>query len=321
MGVLTRSADRAGESVAPTGSADRYFRLLVTGCALLVLLLLAGMLIRTTWAAWPAFSRYGVSFITGTKWQPASGQFGALPLIYGTLITSVIALVIAVPVSVLIALYLSEVAPPRLATSLTYVVDLLAAVPSVVYGLWGVLVLVPFLTNHIYQPLSTHLSWLPLFSDFTSGRDYLTAGLILALMITPIISAVSREIFKTVPDEEREAALAVGATQWEMIRMAVLPRSRSGVIAAVMLGFGRAVGETIAVAYLIGGFPSITDHLLQQGSTIAATIALQFQEAVSTPIWKSGLIALGVVLFAMTLLINIGARLIIRRAERGANGS
>ena len=319
MGVLTRSADRA--SVAPARSADRYFRLLVTGCALVVLLLLAGMLIRTTWAAWPAFSQYGLSFITGTKWEPASGEFGALPLIYGTLVTSVIALVIAVPVSVLIALYVSEVAPPRLGTALAYVVDLLAAVPSVVYGLWGVLVLVPFLANHIYQPLTTHLSWLPFFAQFTSGRDYLTAGLILALMITPIISAVSREIFKTVPAEEREAALAVGATRWEMIRMAVLPRSRSGVIAAVMLGFGRAVGETIAVAYLIGGFPSLTSHLLQQGSTIAAEIALQFQEAVSTPIWKSALIGLGVVLFAMTLLINMAARLIIRRGQRGADGS
>jgi phosphate transport system permease protein len=273
------------------------------------------MLIRTTWAAWPAFRQFGIGFVTGTKWQPSLNQFGALPLIYGTLVTSAIALVLAVPVSVLIALFLSEVAPPRLGTGLGYVVDLLAAVPSVVYGLWGVFVLVPFLTNHVWQPLSAHLGFIPLFSDFTSGRDFLTAGLVLALMITPIISAVCREVFKTVPADEREAALAIGATRWEMIRLAVLPPSRSGVVAAVMLGFGRAVGETIAVAYLIGGFPSITAHLLQQGSTIAATIALQFNEATSTPLFKAALIGLGVVLFGITLLINVAARLIIRRGS------
>jgi phosphate transport system permease protein len=213
---------------------------------------------------------------------------------------------------VLIALFLSEVAPSPLGTGLGYVVDLLAAVPSVVYGLWGVFVLVPFLTP-IWQKISSGLGFIPLFSDFTSGRDFATAGVILALMITPIISAVSREIFRTVPADEREAALALGATRWEMIRLAVLPRSRSGVVAAVMLGFGRAVGETIAVAYLIGGFPKITAHLFQQGSTIAANIALQFNEASSLPLFKAALIALGVILFALTLLINIVARLVIRR--------
>jgi phosphate transport system permease protein len=293
--------------------ADTLFRFITAACASIVLILLAGMLIRTTWSAWPAFSHSGIGIITSNTWNPNLSQFGGLSFIYGTLVTSVIALVLAVPVSVLIALFLTEIAPARLATPLGYLVDLLAAVPSVVYGLWGVFVLVPFVT-HIWTWLSNNLSFIPLFSQFASGRDFATAGVILALMIVPIISAVCREVFRTVPADERESALALGATRWEMIRLAVLPRSRPGVVAAVMLGFGRAVGETIAVAYLIGGVPNkITPHLFQQGSTIAANIALQFNEAASLPLFKAALIALGVVLFGITLIINIGARLIIRR--------
>ncbi len=296
--------------------ADALFRFGTAACASIVLILLAGMLIRTTWAAWPAFSHSGISIVTSNDWNPNINKFGGLSFIYGTLATSVIALVIAVPVSVLIALFLTEAAPPRLGTPLGYLVDLLAAVPSVVYGLWGVFVLVPFVTP-IWTWLTNNLSFIPLFSQFASGRDFATAGVILALMIIPIISAVCREVFRTVPADERESALALGATRWEMIRLAVLPRSQQGVVAAVMLGFGRAVGETIAVAYLIGGAPnSITPHLFKQGSTIAANIALQFNEAASLPLFKAALIALGVVLFVITLIINIGARLIIRRGGR-----
>jgi phosphate transport system permease protein len=297
--------------------ADVLFRFAAAACASIVLILLAGMLVRTTWAAWPAFQHSGIRMVTSNDWNPNRNQFGGLSFIYGTLLTSVIALVLAVPVSVLIALFISEVAPPRVGTPLGYLIDLLAAVPSVVYGLWGVFVLVPFLAQHVWLPLSNRLSFIPLFAQFASGRDFATAGVILALMITPIISAISRETFRTVPADERESALALGATRWEMIRLAVLPRSRPGIVAAVMLGFGRAVGETIAVAYLIGGVPNkITVHLFQQGSTIAANIALQFNEAASLPLFKSALIGLGVILFTMTLLINIAARLIIRR--RGA---
>jgi len=279
-----------------------------------VLILLAGMLVRTTWAAWPAFQHSGIGLVTSNNWNPNTSSFGGLSFIYGTLLTSVIALVLAVPVSILIALFVSEVAPPGLGTPLGYLVDLLAAVPSVVYGLWGVIVLVPFLTTYVWLPLSRHLGFIPLFSDFASGRNFATAGVILALMITPIISAICREVFRTVPAEERESALALGATRWEMIRLAVLPRSRPGIVAAVMLGFGRAVGETIAVAYLIGGVPNkITLHLFQQGSTVAANIALQFNEAASLPLFKASLIALGVILFIITLLINMAARFVIRR--------
>jgi len=299
--------------------ADAVFKFAAAACASIVLIVLAGMLLRTTWAAWPAFRHSGLSLLTSNNWNPNLSKFGGLSFIYGTLVTSLIALVLAVPVSVLIALFVSEVAPPRVGIPLGYVVDLLAAVPSVIYGLWGVFVLVPFLTTYVWQPLSRNLAFIPLFSDFASGRNFATAGVILALMITPIIAAVSREVFRTVPDDERESALALGATRWEMIRLAVLPRSRQGVIAAVILGFGRAVGETIAVAYLIGGIANqITPHLFQQGSTIAATIALQFNEAASVPLFKSALIALGVILFAVTLIINVGARLIIRRGGQSA---
>lgn len=293
--------------------ADVVFKYAAVACACIVLILLAGMLIRTTIAAWPAFRHEGIGIVTSNNWNPNTNSFGGLSFIYGTLVTSVIALILAVPVSLLIALYVSEVAPPRLGTPLGYLIDLLAAVPSVVYGLWGVFILVPFLTTYVWMPLNNHLSFIPFFAVFASGRNFATAGVILALMITPTISAVSREVFRTVPADERESALAVGATRWEMIRLAVLPRSRPGVIAAVMLGFGRAVGETIAVAYLIGGVPNkITAHLFEQGSSIAANIALQFNEAASLPLFKAALIALGVVLFVITLLINMAARVIIR---------
>ena len=293
--------------------ADALFRFAAFTCASLVLILLAGMLIRTTIAAWPAFRHEGIGIVASNDWNPNTNSFGGLSFLYGTLVTSLIALVLAVPVSLLIALFVSVVAPTRVGTPLGYLVDLLAAVPSVVYGLWGVFVLVPFLTTHVWQPLSAHLSFIAFFAAFASGRNFATAGVILALMITPTISAISREVFRTVPAEERESALALGATRWEMIRLAVLPRSRPGVVAAVMLGFGRAVGETIAVAYLIGGVPNkITAHLFEQGSSIAANIALQFNEAASVPLFKSALIAMGVVLFIITLLINITARAIIR---------
>jgi phosphate transport system permease protein len=283
------------------------------GCASLIVIVLAAMLIRTTWSAWPIIGHGGFSFISGRLWAPTVGKFGALPFIFGTAVTAVIALLLGGPIGVLIALFISDVAPLRIRVPLGYVVDLLAMVPSVVYGLWGVVVLVPFLTNNVWQPMSRNLSFIPLFANFTSGRNFATAGVILAIMIIPIVSAICREIFATVPVEHKEAALALGATRWEMLRMAVLPRSRGGIVGAVMLGFGRAVGETIAVAYLIGGAPRITPHLFQPGWTIASVIADQFNEAASLPQFRSALIALGVVLFVMTLIINLAARFVIAR--------
>jgi phosphate transport system permease protein len=302
----------------PILSPELAFRLLTAGCAALVLLVLAAMLVRTTDEAWPALREAGISFVTGRTWNPVSGELGALPLVYGTLVTSAIGVVIAVPVAILIALYLTQAAPRRLRTPLGYLVDLLAAVPSVIYGLWGFQVLAPFLSDHVWQPLSDHLGFIPLFSDFGSQLNLATAGVILALMIVPIVSAICREVFATVPAADREAALALGATRWEMIRMAVLPRARAGVIGAVMLGFGRAVGETIAVAYLVGGRADISQHLFQPGWTIASNIAVTFNEAASNPQARSALIGLGVLLFAITLVINVAARLVVWRTGRAA---
>jgi phosphate transport system permease protein len=298
----------------PRLPTDSLFRLLCIGCAAIIVIVLAAMLIRTSWSAWPVLGHGGFSFITNRVWAPTVHKFGALAFIFGTAVTALIALLLGGPIGVLIALYLSDVAPQRLRVPLGYLVDLLAMVPSVVYGLWGVVVLVPFLADHVWKPISDNLGFIPLFSNFTSGRDFATAGVILAIMIIPIVSAICREVFLTVPTDHKEAALALGATRWEMIRMAVLPRSRAGIISAVMLGFGRAVGETIAVAYLIGGAPRITSHLFQPGWTIASVIANQFNEAVSDPKFKAALIALGVVLFVMTLLINMLARLISARS-------
>jgi phosphate transport system permease protein len=305
-------ADRLETRRKSGRSADPLFRYAVASCACVVLILLGGMMIRTTWAAWPAFQHGGIGFLTGTTWNPSAGKFVALPFIYGTLVTSVIALILAVPVAVLVALFVSEVARPGIGTALGYVIDVLAAVPSVVYGLWGVFVLVPFLTTYVWGPLSRNLGFIPLFSQFTSGRNFATAGVILALMIIPIISAVCREVFRTVPAEDREAALALGATRWEMLKMAVLARSQAGIVAAVMLGFGRAVAEAIAVAYLIGGAAVVTVHLFQPGWSIGSVIASQYNEAASNPQFKAVLLAFGVILFAITLVINIGARLVIR---------
>jgi phosphate transport system permease protein len=308
---------RAGGAERGSGhAADSAFRFASAACASVIGAVLAAMLITAISSAWPVLGHGGLGFVFGRIWDPSRSTFGALPFMFGTAVTSVIALLLGGPIGVLVALYLSDVAPKRLRVPLSYLVDVLAMVPSVVYGLWGVFVLAPFLADHVWQPLSHGLGFIPLFSDYTSGRDFATAGVILAIMIIPIVSAISREIFLTVPTEHKEAALALGATRWEMLRIAVLRRSRAGVIAAVMLGFGRAVGETIAVAYLIGGAPHITVHLFNPGWTIASVIANQFNEAVSIPQFKAALISLGVVLFVLTLLINMVARLVIRRGSR-----
>jgi phosphate transport system permease protein len=282
---------------------------------------LALIAVFTTKEAWPAFSREGIGFVTSRTWNPANNQFGALTFIYGTVFTSVIALTIAVPVSIGMALFMTELAPPRLRTPVIYLVDLLASIPSVVYGLWGVLFLtVPL--HKFYKSVSSAFSGVPLLNHLfrgDAGRSFFTAGLIVALMITPIITSLSREVFATVPRTQKEAALALGATRWEMIRTAVLGYGRSGVVGAVMLGLGRAMGETIAVALVIGSFQRITLSLFQPGETMASVIVNQFPEASGT--FKAALIALGVVLFAITIVINVIARAFVTRSGRAAGAT
>jgi phosphate transport system permease protein len=254
-------------------------------------------------------------------WIPAEGKFGALAFIWGTLLSSAIALALAVPVSLGIALYANEAAPKRMRKWVVYVMDLLAAIPSVVYGLWGVLVFAPAI-QPVYEAINGAVGGVPVLGWFfsgTSGRSFMTAGIILAIMITPIVTSLSREVIATVPPAQREAAYGMGATRWEMIRSAVLPWSRGGITGAVMLGLGRAMGETIAVALVIGSQAQITAHLFEPGDSMAAVIVNQFGEAAGTH--RSALIGLGVVLFVITIIVNVSARSIVGRFDRRMRGA
>lgn len=294
--------------------ADSLFAILAGLCGVLVLLVLGYMVISTTGTALPVFRSQGISFITSSEWSASEGQFGILAFIYGTIITSVIALVIAIPLSVGVALFLSEYAPKRLRGPIGYAVDLLAAVPSVIYGLWGVFVLLPLFLQPAADFLAKYLGFIPIFKGPASGLSYFGAGVILAIMITPIISSLTREVFRTVPTADRHAAYALGATRWEMVRQAVLPRGKAGIVGATMLGLGRALGETIAVALLVGSAAKLDTSVVHPGYTMAAVIANTFAEATGEHI--RALVGIGVVLFVMTIVINMAARAIVWRFNR-----
>jgi phosphate ABC transporter permease protein PstC len=297
---------------------DPLLRWTLTGLAALILVLIAFFFIRLFIEAKPAFDKYGYAgFVFHNEWVPSQQLYGALPLLVGTLITSAIALLIGVPVAIATALYLTELAPARVRQPLTITVELLAAVPSVVYGLWGIQVLAPKL-QPAEQWFSDTFGFLPFVGGQISIPNYFIAGLILAIMIVPIVSAISREVISTVPADHKEAALALGATRWEMIRMAVLPYSRAGISGAAMLGLGRAIGETIAVTIVIGNAPDIGKTIFAQGYTLAAVIANEFGEAASDPTHRAALIAAGLVLFVLTLVVNAVARFYVNRAARPA---
>jgi phosphate ABC transporter permease protein PstC len=289
----------------------------LTGLAAAILALIAYFFIKLISESSTAFDRFGVFGFTFTNnWDVSHNLYGALPLLVGTLITSAVALAIGVPIAVATALYLTELCPRRLRGPLTVMVELLAAVPSVVYGLWGVFVLIPKL-RPAEQWFSDTFSFLPFVGGNVPGPNYFIAGLILAIMILPIVSAITREVMATVPPDHKEAALALGATRWEMIRTAILPYSRAGIAGAAMLGLGRAIGETIAVTLLIGNAPTIGKQVFDQGYSLAAVIANEFGEAANNPLHKSSLIAAGVVLFVLTLLVNLVARWFVNRGRRG----
>jgi phosphate transport system permease protein len=296
---------------------DRAFRLAAVGAALGVLLILALIAISTTREAGPAFQKEGASFVTGTTWAESQNIFEAGTLIFGTMLASTIAIALGVPVAIGIALFTNEVAPRRARKPIVYILDLLAAVPSVVYGMWGIAVAGPVLLGW-YDKISKSTSGVPvlksLFAGPVSGRSFMTAGLILAIMISPIVTSIAREVFATVPQDQKNGALALGSTRWEMIRGVVLPHSGRGLVAAVILGLGRAMGETIAVALVIGGVGQITPRLFASGDAMAAIIANQFGEAAG--VHRSSLIGLGVVLFVMTILVNVIAQAVLSRGER-----
>jgi phosphate transport system permease protein len=297
---------------------DDTFRWLVTGAGATVLVILAWMIGSTTLESWPVFAKEGINFFTSTVWAPGpsrtevTGDYGALAFLWGTVMSSLIAIVIALPLSVGIALFLTQLAPGWLRRPASYAVDLLAMIPSIVIGLWALLFFVPVVIYPVMELLAgTAGLVVPLFAGPPTVRSLFAAGIVLSLMILPIITALVREIFDTVPADERYAAFAMGATRWEVMRHVVLPRSRPGIIGATMLGLGRALGETIAVLMVIGGSPSVLIELFRPAQSIAGQIASGFAEA--SPEGISGLIALGVALFGMTIVINVIARAIVWR--------
>ncbi|MBX5469400.1 MAG: phosphate ABC transporter permease subunit PstC [Thermoleophilaceae bacterium] len=297
---------------------DRALRWLLTGLAAAILALIAFFFVRLYVEAKPAFDRFGVlGFAFDNDWDVSKGIFGALPLLVGTVATSAVALLLGVPVAVATALFVTELCPRRLRGPLSFTIELLAAVPSVVLGLWGVYVLIPKL-KPAEQWLSDKLGFLPFVGGPVAGPNYFIGGLILAIMIVPIVTAISREVIATVPSEQKEAALALGATRWETIRIAVLPYARAGISGAAMLGLGRAIGETIAVTLVIGNAPQIGDTIFDQGYTLAAVIANEFGEAASDPLHRAALIAAGLVLFVLTLVVNLAARALVNRGRRAS---
>ena len=299
------------------GVGDRIYRVAITVFAACVPLLLLAIAAEIAVAAWPALHTFGFSFLTSSDWDPVNGAFGAAPALYGTIVSSLLALVIATPLAIGVAIYLSEFAPAWLRQPVSFLVDLLAAVPSVVYGLWGIFVLIPLLRTAVVPFLKDklHLGATPLFSGPNYGPSMLAAGVILAIMVLPYISAVAREVLLAVPRSQREAALALGATRWEMIWGAVLPFARSGIIGGVILGLGRALGETMAVTMVIGNTHEISSSLLAPGYTMASLIANQFSEATGD-LHLSALMAVGFTLFVVTLVVNGIARWLLWRVAR-----
>jgi phosphate transport system permease protein len=304
-------------TLSPTGNAgDAIFRIAMSATALLMLVIILAMIVALADNSMLSIRRFGFAFLVAQTWDPIKGEFGALPFIYGTVMSSLIALLISVPLSLGIAIFLVEQAPQYLSRPVGFLVELLAAIPSVVYGLWGIFVLAPFLRVYIEPPLAKWFGWLPLFQGSITGIGLLTGGLILAVMVTPIISAVVRDVLAAVPGSQREAALALGATKWEMVRV-VLTNGAPGIAGAVILGLGRAVGETMAVTMVIGNRPQISLSLFDPSYTIASAIANEFTEA-TQDIYLSALVELGLILFLVTFVVNAIARLLVWNVTRRA---
>lgn len=299
--------------------ADRLFQLVTAGAAWLVLVLLGGAAASMAWGGRLAFETFGWSFVISRDWDAVSGKFGALVPIYGTLVTSILALVIAVPVSIGIALFLTDIAPRWLREPISIAIELLAAIPSIIYGMWGLFVFAPFMATHIEPWLNDRLGPLPLvgalFSGPPIGIGLLTAGLVLGIMIIPFISAVARDVFNAVPTSLKEAAVALGSTRWEILSRVTLPYTRSAIIGAIFLGLGRALGETMAVTFVLGNAHDLSVSLLMPSNSIAAAIANEFTEA-DSDLYRSSLIALAFLLFVVTFLVLTAAKLMLMRLGR-----
>jgi phosphate transport system permease protein len=305
-------------ALSPTGDAgDALFRGALFFSAFLLVLIVIAMIVAMVVNSLDAIRKFGFGFITSAAWNPIRDEFGALPFIYGTVVSSIIALVLSVPLSLGVAVFLVEHAPQRLARPVAFLVELLAAIPSVVYGLWGIFVLAPFLREYVEPPLARWFGWLPLFQGTITGIGLLTGGIILAIMITPIISAVVRDVLAAVPMSQREAALALGATKWETTRV-VLANGAPGIAGAIILGLGRAIGETMAVTMVIGNRPQISASLFEPSYTIASVIANEFTEA-TADLYLDALVELGLILFLVTFIVNGAARLLVWSVTRGTS--
>ena len=283
----------------------------MTACALGILGVLVLIVWELVWRSSLSWHAFGLKFFAGSDWDPVNEHFGALPFIYGTLVSSLLALIIAIPLSVGVAVFTTEMCPKKLRGPLSFFVELLAAIPSVIYGLWAIFVMVPLLTKYVQPVLAKSLGWTGLFEGPLFGYSMLAAGVILAIMIVPIISSITREVLAVVPQHQREAVLALGATRWEMIRIGVLRNARAGIVGGIILGLGRALGETMAVTMVIGNRPEIVKSLFAPAYTLASVIANEFTEATSE-LYLSSLFELGLVLLGVTILINILAQVMIR---------
>ncbi len=300
-----------------TNPGDLLFRALSGGFAVLVVVVVLAMGWQMAHGAKDSLAKFGLGFVVSSDWDPVRDVFGALPFMYGTVVSSLLALALAVPVSLGVAIFLTELCPVKLRTGLAFVVELLAAVPSVVYGLWGIFALSPLLREHVEPALASTLGFLPFFRGPHQGYGMLAGGIILAIMILPTIASVSREVLRAVPDNFREGGLALGATRWEMLRDVVLPYARSGLLGAVILGLGRALGETMAVTMVIGNRAEISASLFAPSYTMASVIANEFTEATGD-VYLAALSEIGLLLFAVTLLLNIVARLLVWRVAKPA---
>jgi phosphate transport system permease protein len=293
-------------------AAEKVFKGLLVFFSSLVVLILVAIFAEMIRSSALSLKTFGLSFITGRTWDPVKEIFGALPFIYGTLVTALIAMLIAVPVALGVSLFLTEWAPVWMRTFISFLVELLAAIPSVIYGLWGIFVLIPFLRSDIYPFVSKTLGFLPIFQGPFYGASVLAGGLILSIMILPTITSISKEVFLSVPQEMREAVFALGGTRWESIRLAVLKLSRSGVVGATVLGLGRALGETMAVTMVIGNRSEIVSSIFSPGYSLASVIANEFSEATS-PLYLSALAEMGLILLGVTFAVNGMARLLVKK--------
>jgi len=307
----------AKPSLERSSYGDQIFKGLLTLGAVSIPVLLCFLVFELWQGARLAIGKFGFDFVTTSVWDPVAEQFGAFPLIFGTLVSSLVALVIAVPLSLGVAIYLTEFAPKAIRQPVAFLIGMLAAIPSVVYGLWGIFVLIPILRTSVFPLLRDAFGFLPLFQGPIYGPSMLAAGIILAIMVMPYVMSVSREVLMAVPNTQREASLALGATRWEAVITTVVPYARSGIIGAVILGLGRALGETMAVTMLIGNRHEIASSLFAPGYTMAAAIANEFSEAVGD-MHLSALVYVAFLLFLVTVIVNAGARLLIWQVARGS---